>query len=130
MSLIADLFWIENAHAENAVDTPGVEPIVFRWQSVPGAEFYFIEISLDENFHRLIEKKSLSTNFTWQNYQHSDYFWRVAAGSLTQVGLFSEPQKVNTVELLNQQNQIKPKDPPRQRSHQIAKSKNTKSNTK
>lgn len=113
LSLIADLFWIENAHAENAVDTPGVEPIVFRWQSVPGAEFYFIEISLDENFHRLIEKqKVLSTNFTWQNYQHGDYFWRVAAGSLTQVGLFSEPQKVNTVELLNQQNQIKPKDPP------------------
>ena len=63
---------------------------VFNWSPVTGADHYVIEISKTPAFdHPIIAEKVSQPRFVWKPLPKGSYYWRVAAGNQTQLGLFS-----------------------------------------
>lgn len=86
---------IPSAHADDRWEA------VFAWEKVPGADRYMIEISETADFRKLVLSRETSKpEFIWSEYRKRVYYWRVAAGSLSRMGVFSEPALVEeTVEI-------------------------------
>lgn len=78
--------------------------LVFKWQQVPQADFYIIEISHHPDFENPSLIKKVNTNeFIWSDFSSDIYYWRVAAGqSNGRKGLFSEPAQINLKNIENE----------------------------
>ncbi len=76
------------ADGSNVVETS----ITFRWEEVPGADSYLLEImQVDENVPVVEEKLGSTTDYTVKNFpgDGSNYRWRVKAGTLAGWGPYS-----------------------------------------
>lgn len=69
---------------------------VFRWESVPGAKEYVIELSKTNDFRAtIVSRKTIKNEFIWSNFEDGIYYWRVAASDKTnRLGLFSQSSKI------------------------------------
>lgn len=72
--------------------------VVLRWEAVPGAAKYLLEISEDEAFSRVVVKTEVGENyFRWPTVVRRDHFWRVRALDATgRQGQVSEPVKLGS----------------------------------
>ncbi len=82
------------AHGETQKHMP---PVIFNWDTVPGAEFYIIEISTSADFSNPEVIAKTSTNiYAWGRFSKKVYYYRVAGGTKDgRVGYFSEPERVD-----------------------------------
>lgn len=68
---------------------------VFSWDEVEDADYYYVEIDSNPDFHKpIVVQKTKKPEFVWPKASVGVYFWRVAAGSDDRMGLFSEAAQV------------------------------------
>jgi hypothetical protein len=69
----------------------GESAVVFRWQALPNAASYIIEISEDRSFSKVIVRESVTTNaYPWRRLARKNYYYRVrAVGKDGRKGRFS-----------------------------------------
>lgn len=85
----------------SAEETQIVRSLIFSWFSVPGADFYIIEISRTRGFDDLaLSEQVRQTEFRWDQFDEEVYYWRVAGGQDGgRMGLFSEVAEVNLTDV-------------------------------
>ncbi len=84
--------------AHGQAGAPGaLPPVIFNWDSLPGADFYIIEISDEPSFRDpLIVAKTSTNYYAWSRFVKGIYYYRVAGGSSSgRKGAFSQPEKVD-----------------------------------
>lgn len=78
--IAAAMLWLVPAPAL-AADDGGAQPqaaLVFRWEKLPGAASYVIEIAGDKTFDRIALKETVRENYyRWETPGQQAYFWRV-----------------------------------------------------
>ena len=94
------------SHAHATADAADWEA-VFTWDKVAGAKHYIIEISETPDFrHPLLAQKIKSSQLVWNVKKLQKYYWRVAAGTDSRLGVFSEPELVDFSKIKPDSNQI------------------------
>lgn len=82
-----------------AADVPpsaGADPLVLRWEKVPGAEAYIVEIARDSAFMEVIaHERAPAPYLKWQPPAKRNYFWRVrAVDAAGREGQWSEARRL------------------------------------
>ena len=68
---------------------------VFSWEPTPGADHYVIEISATPGFEtQVVQEKVSGTSFVWRTRENKIHYWRVASGSGSELGVFSQTEVV------------------------------------
>jgi hypothetical protein len=81
-------------------NTTSVEiPVNLKWLANPNAQEYEIQIATDSNFNKIIDDATvLQNNYTSKLLvNNSNYFWRVRAKNICNVGEFSDSYSFTTV---------------------------------
>lgn len=76
--------------------TADASPLTLRWESIPGAASYEVEIASDEAFTAIVSReKTSATRFRWTPPAEGPFWWRVRALDVDgKPGEFSEPGAV------------------------------------
>ncbi len=82
---------------EAAVDQP--LSVKLRWQSVPGATSYDVQLATDADFNDVvIETNTVARLFSTQELNPSEqYFWRVRAITATEIGPWASARSFTTI---------------------------------
>jgi hypothetical protein len=89
---------IPKAYAQNMLDGE----IRLDWESIPGADYYEIEISSQPHFmNPEVQSRTYTPEFIWKSqFQKNQYYFRVAAGNKDgRMGLFSPVQVIDISKL-------------------------------
>jgi len=78
-------------------DAPKSTAIIIRWEKIPGAPSYLIEIAEDKAFKNIVIKKRVTSNYySWRTVVRRPHYWRVRViDSDGREGKVSEPIRID-----------------------------------